>query len=110
MTKPRASRAPSTRPTRLRVLMNNTARAVSAKSHDFDAGGEETSTDYRRMMTIVLDAGYRGWIGIEYEGSTLSEPDGIRATKRLLERVRAELTPRYLGRTSSRGETGSSRR
>lgn len=67
------------------------AKSVSAKSHDFDAKGNETQTDYTRMMRIVLDAGYHGFVGIEYEGSKLSEPDGIRATKRLLERVRTEL-------------------
>lgn len=67
------------------------AKAVSAKSNDFGADGNETHTDYKRMMQIVLDAGYRGFVGIEYEGSKLSEPDGIRATKRLLERVREEL-------------------
>jgi len=39
----------------------------------------------------VLDAGYRSYLGIEYEGNKLSEPDGIRATKRLLERVQSEL-------------------
>jgi sugar phosphate isomerase/epimerase len=72
------------------------AKAVSAKSYDFDDRGEDTATDYARMMAIVLDAGYRGWVGIEYEGSILSEPDGIRATRELLERVRTELTPRYL--------------
>ena len=78
------------------------AKAVSAKSYDFDESGEDTATDYARMMTIVLDAGYRGWVGIEYEGSTLSEPDGIRATKKLLERVRTELTPRYIDPPASR--------
>jgi len=67
------------------------ARAVSAKSHDFDADGDETGTDYRRMLRIVLDAGYRGWIGVEYEGQRLSETDGVRATVRLLERVAGEL-------------------
>jgi sugar phosphate isomerase/epimerase len=67
------------------------AKAVSAKSHDFDENGNETGTDYRRMMQIVLDAGYRGYVGIEYEGSQLSEPEGIRATKALLERVRTEM-------------------
>jgi L-ribulose-5-phosphate 3-epimerase len=67
------------------------AKGVSAKSHDFDAEGNETHTDYRRMMKIVKDAGYRGYVGIEYEGDKLSEPDGIRATKKLLEKVRTEL-------------------
>jgi len=71
------------------------ARAVSAKSHDFDARGDETSTDYTRMMRIVLDAGYRGWVGIEYEGETLSESEGILATKALLERVRGALAVHY---------------
>lgn len=68
------------------------AKAVSAKSHDFDDKGNETHTDYRRMMKIVIDHGYRGWVGIEYEGGKLSEPEGILATKRLLENVRGELS------------------
>jgi len=67
------------------------AKAVSAKSHEFDAGGNETKTDYRRMLEIVLDAGYRGYIGVEYEGSKVGEVEGIRMTKALLERVRDEL-------------------
>jgi L-ribulose-5-phosphate 3-epimerase len=67
------------------------AKAVSAKSHDFDDTGNETQTDYRRMMRIVADAGYTGWVGIEYEGSRLAEHEGIAATKRLLETVRAEM-------------------
>ena len=68
------------------------ARAVSAKSHDFDERGNEKTIDYARMMGIVLDAGYHGHVGIEYEGGRLGEPEGIRATKRLLERVRDEVT------------------
>ena len=67
------------------------AKAVSAKSHDFDAAGNETHTDYRRMLKIVKDAGYRSFVGIEYEGATLGEAEGVRATKALLEKVRAEL-------------------
>jgi sugar phosphate isomerase/epimerase len=67
------------------------ARAVSAKSHDFDAAGNETGTDFLRMLRIVTTAGYRGHVGIEYEGSRLSEPAGIRATLALLERVRDQL-------------------
>lgn len=72
-------------------LMMPYAKGVSAKSHDFDDKGNETHTDYRRMMKIVLDAGYHGRVGIEYEGGKLSEPEGIRATKRLLERIRTEM-------------------
>jgi sugar phosphate isomerase/epimerase len=71
------------------------AKAVSAKSHDFDENGNETGTDFFRMMRVVLDAGYRGYVGIEYEGSALSEPDGIRATNALLVRVRDELAGGY---------------
>jgi sugar phosphate isomerase/epimerase len=67
------------------------AKAVSAKSNDFDEQGNETGTDYRRMLRIVLDAGYHGHVGIEYEGERLPEPDGVEATKRLLERVRGEM-------------------
>ena len=63
------------------------AKAVSAKSYDFDEHGEETTIDYHRMMRIVLAAGYHAHVGIEYEGDRLSEPEGIRATKRLLEKV-----------------------
>ena len=70
------------------------AKAVSAKSHDFDEAGEEAHTDYHRMLGIVLDAGYHGHLGIEYEGDGLSEDDGITATKTLLERVRAERSAR----------------
>lgn len=67
------------------------AKGVSAKSYDFDAAGNETTLDYARLMRIVTEAGYHGYVGIEYEGSRLSEADGIRATKTLLERVRGEL-------------------
>jgi sugar phosphate isomerase/epimerase len=67
------------------------AKAVSAKSLDFDENGNETDLDYQRLLRIVLDAGYKGYVGIEYEGDKLSEPEGIRATKALLERVREEL-------------------
>jgi len=64
------------------------AKAVSAKSYDFDDAGNETKIDFAKMMKIVLDAGYHGWVGIEYEGSKLSPDDGIKATKKLLERLR----------------------
>lgn len=65
------------------------AKAVSAKSHDFDSNGNETRTDFFRMMDIVLDAGYSGYVGIEYEGSEMDEMSGIKATKDLLDRVKS---------------------
>ncbi|MEL6638440.1 MAG: TIM barrel protein [Bacteroidota bacterium] len=67
------------------------AKALSAKSYDFDEAGQETSIDFRRMMELVKAGGYRGYVGVEYEGDRLSEPEGVRATKRLLEKVIAEL-------------------
>jgi hydroxypyruvate isomerase len=68
------------------------AKGVSAKTHDFDEKGNETKTDYRKMLDIVLKKfKYSGFIGIEYEGGKLSEPDGIKATKKLLETVRDEM-------------------
>jgi L-ribulose-5-phosphate 3-epimerase len=67
------------------------AKAVSAKSHVFDEAGDEREMDFHRLLRIVLESGYRGFVGIEYEGTELSEPEGIRATKALLERVRAAL-------------------
>ena len=76
------------------------AKAVSAKSHDFDPkrpfvtfrGDKET--DYLKMMRIVLDAGYRGYVGIESEGGG-DQQKGIQLTKDLLVRVREKLTPEY---------------
>jgi sugar phosphate isomerase/epimerase len=68
------------------------AKGVSAKSGEFDEQGNDVRIDYRRMMKIVVDAGYRGHVGIEYSGNKLSEPEGIRATKRLLEKIRSELS------------------
>jgi sugar phosphate isomerase/epimerase len=68
------------------------AKGVSAKSHVFDAAGNESEIDYRKMVKIVLDAGYHGYVGIEWEGETPSEPEGVRLTKALLERVRDELS------------------
>ena len=67
------------------------ARAVSAKSNEFNDAGEESHTDYTRMMRIVLDAGYRGYIGIEYEGPNDDEVTGIKATQALLQRVSATM-------------------
>lgn len=66
------------------------AKAVSAKSYDFDQQGNETTIDYYRMMDIALAAGYHGYVGIEYEGKRLSEDEGILATKHLLDEIRQQ--------------------
>ena len=71
------------------------AKGVSAKSNEFDDEGNETKTDFEKMMRIVLDAGYRGHVGVEYEGKKLSEEEGVKATLKLLRRVRKKLTPDY---------------
>ena len=70
------------------------AKAVSAKSHDFDDDGNETATDFEKMMQIVQDSGYHGWVGVEYEGKKLDEYAGIKATKALLEKSFAKLPER----------------
>jgi sugar phosphate isomerase/epimerase len=67
------------------------AKGVSAKSHVFDAEGNETNSDFLRIMKIVKASGFKGYVGIEYEGPELSEDEGIKATKALLEKVFAEL-------------------
>jgi sugar phosphate isomerase/epimerase len=65
-------------------LMMAAAKAVSAKSYDFDENGNETTIDYTKMLQIVKDASYTGFVGVEYEGSLLNETAGIKATKNLL--------------------------
>ena len=65
------------------------AKAVSAKSHDFDANGDEIHTDYYKMMDIITKENYSGYVGIEYEGQSSNEMEGIRLTKILLEKIQA---------------------
>ena len=71
------------------------AKGGSAKSHDFDSEGKETKTDYLKALRLVLDAGYRGHVGIEYEGRKISEEAGILATKKLLLATRDQLAKEY---------------
>lgn len=66
------------------------AKGVSAKSVKFDANGMEERIDYYRMMKTVKDAGYKGYVGIEYSGE-IPEDQGIIATKKLLEKVAMEI-------------------
>jgi sugar phosphate isomerase/epimerase len=67
------------------------AKGVSAKSNAFDENGDETKSDYLKIMKIVKKSGFKGYVGIEYEGKELSEDEGIKATKALLEKVFAEI-------------------
>jgi L-ribulose-5-phosphate 3-epimerase len=62
------------------------AKAVSAKSYNFNAQGEDTKIDYSRMMKIVKESDYNGYIGIEYEGMEKSEHEGILITKALMKK------------------------
>ncbi|XZE18564.1 sugar phosphate isomerase/epimerase family protein [Pirellulaceae bacterium SH449] len=80
------------------------AKCVCAKSLDFDANGDECYSDYGRLLKLVDDSGFQGWIEVEYEGprqaggpaaerqpaKPLSETDGCLATKRLLEKLLGE--------------------
>jgi len=63
------------------------AKALSAKSYDFDEQGSETTIDYFRMAKIAVAAGYPGWVGVEYEGDRLSEAEGVRKTIELVRRA-----------------------
>ena len=67
------------------------AKGVSAKTIDFDENGNCVETDYFKMLKIVKDAGFRGYMGIEYEGEKLSESEGILKTKALIQKVGASL-------------------
>lgn len=62
------------------------AKGVSAKTYDFDANGLQPKMDYERLIGIVKQSGFTGYIGIEFEGNTGDEEEGIKWTKRLLER------------------------
>ena len=68
------------------------AKAVSAKSHEFDANGNEIQSDYYKIMDIVLKAGYSGYVGIEYEGNVHSEIEGIKLTRDLLIKIRDSIS------------------
>jgi len=62
------------------------SKGVSAKTYNFDASGNETKIDYRKMMNIVRKSGYKSYVGIEYEGESLSEEEGIIATMKLIKK------------------------
>jgi sugar phosphate isomerase/epimerase len=67
------------------------AKGASAKTIDFDENGNCVETDYYKMLKIIKDSGFHGYLGIEYEGEKISEEEGVRKTKALLEKVAASL-------------------
>jgi len=62
------------------------AKGVSAKSYDFDAQGNDTKIDYKKMLDLVKASQYTGFIGVEYEGEIDAEIEGIKKTKALIEK------------------------
>ena len=63
------------------------AKGVSGKTHDFDKDGNETVIDYEKMMKIIADSGYKGYIDVEYEGTKLNEDQGTKASIALVQKV-----------------------
>ena len=62
------------------------AKGVSAKTYDFDANGEQPKLDYKRLLGIVKDSGFKGYIGIEFEGTGQPEEQGVKKTMDLLKK------------------------
>lgn len=62
------------------------AKGVSAKTYDFDANGEQPKMDYKKLLAIVKESGFKGYIGLEFEGENQPEEEGIRKTKKLVEK------------------------
>lgn len=67
------------------------AKGVSVKAFDFGADGMEQTFDFPALMQIIADSGFRGYLGVEFEGNGMNEVEGIRKTKALLE----QLMPNY---------------
>ena len=63
------------------------AQGVSAKSYAFDAEGNETTMDFPKILNIVRDSGFSGFIGVEFEGPDADPFPGMEATKTLIETV-----------------------
>jgi sugar phosphate isomerase/epimerase len=73
------------------------AKGVHAKTHTFDADGNDTETDFNKMFSIIKKSGFNGWVSIEYEGGLfkmyapeskyLDDDAGVLATKKLVEKA-----------------------
>lgn len=73
------------------------AKGVSVKPRVWDDQGNEFDLDYERMMRIVLDAGYRGYCGIEH-GEAGREWESIVEVKNKLIATRDKLMADYPSR------------
>jgi len=62
------------------------AKGVSAKSYNFDENGNETKLDYQKLLQIVADAGFSGYVGTEYEGPLEDPKEGVALTKALVQK------------------------
>lgn len=67
------------------------ASVISAKTHEFDAAGNQVEFDYFRLMKIIAAAGFKGIVAIEWEGKKLEPVAGVHASKKLIERALAAL-------------------
>ncbi|WP_299529538.1 TIM barrel protein [Ulvibacterium sp.] len=61
-------------------------KSVGAKSVDFDEAGNETNVDYFKMLQILADFEYKGYVAVEYFGEALPRKKGITMTKHLIEK------------------------
>jgi sugar phosphate isomerase/epimerase len=68
------------------------ARAVCAKVHAFTEDGQAKHTDFAKMIRIIKDSGFKGYLGIEYEGQNPTPLDGVLMAKRLVEKTLAEMS------------------
>ncbi|MCV9389048.1 sugar phosphate isomerase/epimerase family protein [Reichenbachiella ulvae] len=59
---------------------------ISAKTFEFDENGEAIQTDYKKMFDIINASDFDGWVGVEFEGDGVSEYEGIKKTKALIEK------------------------
>ncbi len=71
-------------------LLGPYIRAISAKSESFDKKGEETTTDFKRMFSILKGAPDFTYAGVEFFGNTISRNQGSINTRKLIEKVLSE--------------------
>ncbi len=66
------------------------AKGVSVKDMGWDAEGNQVKIDFVKMLDIVLEAGWRGYCGIEFGGF-----EGLNQSREALEQARSELVGKF---------------